>query len=163
MMEIRIILPNNLSILRDICEKYSGADNDIDKKKYYDECQKRQEEYWSECNDIRKLNNFIRNYFHKEDTTWTNNLYGLQTEAVHEPAHSTVDHPNHYTWLKDVCGIEVIDLVRHFDFNLGNSLKYILRSGHKTEQGYTCKEKTIEDLKKAIWYLQDEINTLTNE
>ena len=74
-----------------------------------------------------------------------------------------VNHPSHYTWLKDLCGIEVIDITRHMDFNLGNSIKYILRSGHKKEEGYTDKQKTIEDLKKAIWYLNDEINMLQKE
>lgn len=74
-----------------------------------------------------------------------------------------VNHPSHYTWLKDLCGIEAIDITRHLDFNLGNSIKYILRSGHKKEEGYTDKQKTIEDLKKAIWYLNDEINMLKKE
>lgn len=73
-----------------------------------------------------------------------------------------VNHPSHYTWLKDLCGIEVIDITRHMDFNLGNSIKYILRSGHKKEEGYTDKQKTIEDLKKAIWYIEDEIKMLEN-
>ena len=36
-----------------------------------------------------------------------------------------VNHPSHYTWLKDKCGIEVIDITRHMDFNLGNAIKYI--------------------------------------
>lgn len=73
-----------------------------------------------------------------------------------------VNHPTHYTWLKDLCGIEVIDITRHMDFDLGNAIKYILRSGHKSEIGYSDKEKTIEDLSKAIWYINDEINNLTN-
>lgn len=74
-----------------------------------------------------------------------------------------INHPSHYTWLKDLCGIEVIDITRHMDFNLGNSIKYILRSGHKKEKGYTDKQKTIEDLKKAVWYLNDEISTLEKQ
>ena len=74
-----------------------------------------------------------------------------------------VNHPSHYTWLKDLCGVEVIDITRHMDFNLGNSIKYILRSGHKKEEGYTDKQKTIEDLKKAIWYIEDEIKMLEKE
>ena len=74
-----------------------------------------------------------------------------------------VNHPPHYTWLKDKCGIEVIDITRHMDFNRGNSIKYILRSGHKKEEGYTDKQKTIEDLKKAIWYIEDEIKMLENK
>lgn len=71
-----------------------------------------------------------------------------------------VNHPSHYTWLKNKCGIEVIDITRHMNFNLGNSIKYILRSGHKAESGYTNVEKQIEDLKKAVWYLNDEIKLL---
>lgn len=82
---------------------------------------------------------------------------------VSNTSNNKVNHPSHYTWLKDLCGIEVIDITRHMDFNLGNSIKYILRSGHKKEEGYTNKQKTIEDLKKAIWYLNDEINMLQKE
>ena len=69
-----------------------------------------------------------------------------------------VNHPSHYTWLKDLCGIEVIDITRHMNFNLGNCIKYVLRAGHKSEEGYTEKDKTIEDLEKAIFYIKDEIN-----
>lgn len=72
-----------------------------------------------------------------------------------------VNHPAHYTWLKDKCGIEVIDITRHMDFDLGNALKYILRCGHKSEQGYSDKDKAIEDLKKAIFYINDKIKVLS--
>ena len=40
-----------------------------------------------------------------------------------------VNHPPHYNWLKDKCGVEVIDIVRHLDFDTGNAIKYILRAG----------------------------------
>lgn len=74
-----------------------------------------------------------------------------------------VNNPSHYTWLKEKCGIEVIDITRHMDFDLGNAVKYILRSGHKREEGYSNKEKEIEDIKKAIWYLNDKLKMLENE
>lgn len=74
-----------------------------------------------------------------------------------------VNHPSHYLWLKDKVGIEVIDITRHMDFDLGNAIKYILRAGHKTEEGYDNKSKTVEDLKKAIWYINDKIKTIENE
>lgn len=86
--------------------------------------------------------------------------YETHDDKTHD---DKVNHPSHYTWLKDLCGIEVIDITRHMDFNLGNSIKYILRSGHKKEEGYTDKQKTIEDLKKAAWYLNDEISTLEKQ
>lgn len=73
-----------------------------------------------------------------------------------------VNSPSHYTWLKRKCGIEAIDLVRHFDFCIGNALKYLLRAGHKSEEGMTNKEKTIQDLKKAAWYINDKIKQLEN-
>ena len=74
-----------------------------------------------------------------------------------------VEHPSHYTWLKNLCGIEVIDITRHMNFNLGNVVKYVLRAGHKSEKGYSDKEKQIEDLKKAQFYINDEIKRLKNE
>lgn len=64
-----------------------------------------------------------------------------------------VDHPIHYNSSKS--GIEVIDIVRHENFNVGNSIKYILR--------HQDKGNPIQDLKKAIWYLEDEIKRLENE
>lgn len=73
-----------------------------------------------------------------------------------------VEHPSHYCWLKKLCGIEVIDITRHLDFDLGNAVKYILRAGHKSEEGYSDKDKAIEDLKKAIFYINDEINNVLN-
>lgn len=74
-----------------------------------------------------------------------------------------VNHPSHYTWLKDLCGIEPINICKHLDFDLGNALKYILRAGHKKDISMTEGEKTIEDLKKAIFYINDKIEMLENE
>lgn len=58
-----------------------------------------------------------------------------------------VNHPPHYT--QHPSGIECIEITRHMSFNLGNALKYIWRAD--------LKGSTIEDLKKAVFYLQDEI------
>lgn len=74
-----------------------------------------------------------------------------------------VNSPQHYTWLRDKCGIEVIDIAKHLDFCTGNCIKYLLRAGHKTEEGYSIKEKEIEDLKKAKFYLEYKIKILENE
>ena len=73
-----------------------------------------------------------------------------------------VNHPPHYTWLKDKCGIEVIDITRHMDFDLGNVVKYVLRQGLKSEEGMSNTEKALEDLKKARWYLDDKIKQIEN-
>jgi hypothetical protein len=67
-----------------------------------------------------------------------------------------VNHPVHYNELAAKCSqcghlIECIDVVRHCEFNIGNSIKYLWRFKHKGG---------IEDLKKAIWYITDEINRL---
>lgn len=63
-----------------------------------------------------------------------------------------VNHPPHYT--SHPSGIEAIQITRHMNFNLGNAMKYIWRAGIKNE------EKHIEDLKKAIFYINDEIKRL---
>ena len=77
-----------------------------------------------------------------------------------EQKNDNVNHPQHYTWLKELCGIEVIDITRHMNFCLGCALKYILRAGHKKDASLTDTEKHIEDLNKAIWYIQDEIKRI---
>ena len=74
-----------------------------------------------------------------------------------------VNHPSYYTWLKDKCGIEVIDITRHMDFCLGNAIKYLLRAGHKKEEGLTDNQKEIEDLKKAIFYINDKISQIESK
>jgi hypothetical protein len=79
---------------------------------------------------------------------------------VEKTKEEKVCHPSHYTWLKELCGIEVIDIARHMDFNLGNAVKYLLRAGHKSEEGYTDQEKELEDLRKAVWYINDKIKTI---
>lgn len=74
-----------------------------------------------------------------------------------------VNHPSHYTWLKEKCSIEVIDITRHMDFCKGNAVKYLLRAGYKSEEGYSNKQKEIEDLQKAIWYINDRIEQLKKQ
>lgn len=91
------------------------------------------------------------------------NAEDIDEETIEPQKFDKVNHPGHYTWLKDLCGIEVIDITRHMDFNLGNAIKYILRCGHKEELGYSNKEKTIEDLKKAIFYINDKIEMISKE
>lgn len=72
-----------------------------------------------------------------------------------EPLNDNVNHPSHYTDGK----IEVIDFIvdKKLDFCLGNACKYISRAGKKDPN------KTIEDLKKAIWYINKEIELLSNK
>ena len=74
-----------------------------------------------------------------------------------------VNHPSHYSWLKEVAGVEVIDITRHLNFNLGNAVKYILRAGRKQDGLLADEEKTIEDLQKAIWYINDQIKLIKQE
>jgi len=58
-----------------------------------------------------------------------------------------VDHPDHYNWLP--CDIECIDVIEHLEYNLGAAMKYIWRCGRK--------DAPIQELEKAVWYLQREI------
>jgi hypothetical protein len=71
-----------------------------------------------------------------------------------------INHPSHYT--SHPSGIECIDIAEHHDFCIGNAIKYLWRAGLKSEDGISKKEKQIEDLKKAIWYIKREIKHLSN-
>ncbi|HOU67145.1 MAG TPA: DUF3310 domain-containing protein [Paludibacteraceae bacterium] len=65
-----------------------------------------------------------------------------------------VNHPAHYTAYK---GLEIIDLTEQMNFNRGNAVKYITRAGLKD------KAHELEDLEKAIWYTQREIQRIKKE
>lgn len=71
----------------------------------------------------------------------------------------SVNHPPHYNNSKAQCNcgrrIECIDVTRHIGFNIGNAIKYLWRCD--------LKGKKLEDLKKAAWYIQDEIKKLESE
>ena len=61
-----------------------------------------------------------------------------------------VEHPSHYT--KHPSGVECITVTEHFNFNRGNAIQYVWRAGEKGIE--------IEDLKKARWYIDREIQRL---
>lgn len=59
----------------------------------------------------------------------------------------SITDPDHYR--RHPSGIECIEVTEHMTFNLGNAIKYIWR--------VDLKGKPIEDLEKAIWYINREI------
>ncbi len=61
-----------------------------------------------------------------------------------------VNHPQHYN--SHPSGVECIQITQHFNFCIGNAVKYLWRAGLKGEP--------VEDLKKAAWYIACEINRL---
>lgn len=63
-----------------------------------------------------------------------------------------VNHPSHYT----DGGIETIDFIeaKKLPYHLGNAIKYISRAGKKDQN------KTVEDLRKAVWYIERYIKVL---
>ena len=64
-----------------------------------------------------------------------------------------VNHPKHYNSHPN--GIECIDIIRHYVCDIANAIKYLWRAGLKAEMGMEDAEKEIEDLRKALWYIED--------
>ena len=79
--------------------------------------------------DLEKMGRDIARYMDKKD----------QADPVNHPTHYT-SHPS---------GIECIQVTEHMGFNLGNAIKYLWRADLKAD--------AIEDMKKAVWYIQREI------
>jgi len=82
----------------------------------------------------------------------------------------SVNHPSHYTNKKFECIDVIKEIVKDkpstISFQLGNCIKYIYRAGSKEGDGkkaQTQKEKFLEDLEKAQWYLNNAIETLKEE
>lgn len=70
----------------------------------------------------------------------TNSIGTKQFDVIQKAAHYN-QHPS---------GVEAIDVVRHMSFNVGNAMKYLWRAD--------LKENPLQDLKKARYYIEDEIN-----
>lgn len=71
----------------------------------------------------------------------------IKEQTLQDVIHDTVNHPKHYT--NHPANIECIQVTEHMNFCLGNAVKYIWRADLKND--------AIEDLRKAIWYIQREI------
>jgi hypothetical protein len=82
----------------------------------------------------------------EEDTERARDFWA-KTNPLKVVADDPVESPKHYT--SHPSGAECIEIVEHMNFNLGNVIKYVWRSGEKGD--------AVTDLKKARWYLEREI------
>jgi hypothetical protein len=81
----------------------------------------------------KPLSEAVKEWVDSDHSEWAN-------DSIHKPKHYT-EHPS---------GIECIQVTEHMGFNLGNAIKYIWRCD--------LKQDAIEDLKKAKWYIDREID-----
>lgn len=100
--------------------------------------------------------------------------YNELKEEIQQKSNS-VDHPSHYNTNNPVvritctCGahtqksIECIDVIRNMPTWKGNAIKYLWRAGLKKDATLNDKQKEIEDLEKAVWYITDEIKQLKQD
>ena len=112
-------------------------------KEIVSECK---EHYPNDCEDCRYGDSIGLCCFKDRPTTWGLEIADKGTQP------DNVNHPDHYNHGK----IEVIDFIedQHLGFHLGNAVKYISRAGRKNP------DKTIEDLRKAVWYINRQIQRL---
>ena len=66
-----------------------------------------------------------------------------------------INKPKHYT--SHPSGVECIQIAEHHDFLIGNAIKYLWRAGIKST------DTEIQDLKKAIWYIERKIKLLQGD
>ena len=119
-------------------DKLAGIAEEIIKecKEYYPNC----------CKDCFYSDTAGLCCFKDRPTTWGLEIADKGTQP------DNVNHPSHYTSGK----IEVIDFIedKELGFHLGNAVKYISRAGRKNP------DKIVEDLQKAVWYINREIGRL---
>lgn len=100
-----------------------------------------------DCNDFEKI---FWNNLTEADADRAYNIVFDKSENITES--DNVNHPSYYNDGK----IEVIEYIidKKLSFCLGNAIKYISRAGKK------YPDKEIEDLEKAIWYINHRIKEL---
>lgn len=103
-----------------------------------------------ECSDESSINNPYPKWTSKAPTVDIKKPEAIwnvpQVDMVNQPPHYTA-HPS---------GVECIQITEHMNFCLGNAVKYLWRAGDK-------HETPLEDLKKARWYIDREIQRLEKE
>jgi hypothetical protein len=103
---------------------------------------RRARDFWEKTNSLRA------------STETAGETYAKSMRAIiNAPDDDPVDHPAHYT--SHPSGTECIEIVEHMNFNLGNAIKYIWRSGEKGD--------TVNDLKKARWYVDRELQRIAGK
>ena len=104
---------------------------------------------------IRKKKNGDNMENNSHDRSNTRNTSNAYKDPV--KGYDAVKHPSHYCGTK----YDVIDYIedRGFGFCLGNVTKYICRSGKKYPGD---KQKELQDLEKALWYLQRYVEEINN-
>ena len=85
--------------------------------------------------------------------TYDEDIYDLDNITISLENHDPVNHPKHYT--DHPSGVECIQITEHMNFCLGNAVKYIWRAD--------LKQDAEEDIEKAIWYLQRELEKRRNK
>lgn len=90
--------------------------------------------------------------FSKELDKILNAAFVLDTKSDGNTKEDLVSNPSHYN--SDPSGVKCIEITRHRNNNIGNVIKYVWRNGLKDGNS------DIQDLEKAAWYLNDEIQRL---
>ena len=105
-------------------------------------------DWYSANKDILKMTAKERLEMYERGQMDIDDPYGARKVMKQILDREMVNHPDHYQGNK----FEVIDVIEDYDlgFSLGNAIKYILRADKKGNRK--------QDLKKAIWYIQREID-----
>lgn len=84
-----------------------------------------------------------------ERSIYSAGAISIPVEQADDPAvvEDNVNHPSHYNWHPS--GVECVVIAEAFGYNVGNAIKYLWRCDHKRD--------AVEDLKKARWYIDREI------
>lgn len=114
----------------------------------------------SHYDDFRAgLDQYVKEYIDTEVETREQELWetvSLTDLAAIEDIEEwdNIEKPKHYN--SHPSGVQCIEIAQHMNFCLGNAIKYIWRAGIKSDD-------VIEDLKKAKWYIEKEIERLNKE
>ena len=90
--------------------------------------------------------------FYKELDKILNGAFVIDSNPASNNKEDLVNNPSHYN--SDPSGVKCIEITRHRNNNIGNVIKYVWRNGLKDGNS------DIQDLEKAAWYLNDEIQRL---
>lgn len=129
-----------------VCNKNFKKSSNLDDQSYH----------WYDSRDKTVIFEVCNDCFHNNTNNFLDKKVAPLYEATLKPKTSSID-PNYYKWHPKV---ECKEVISEFPFNLASVIKYIWRVASPDARKYDSVEGQVEDLRKAIQYLEFEIDRI---
>lgn len=116
--------------------------------------------YGFETNREYLVLDIVDKYIQVKDAKFDRNFFNENFKAVNMKNVNSIRCIKDQDYYTLPNGVTCMQVIRYFPTDIGNAIKYLWRYGRKEEEGIDTIDKAIEDLRKSIIYIEDQIKLL---